>query len=346
MLLQLNTVHAASRQTLLDCLVLGAPSFHRLFSGLTHPLREFRGDLSPLADLGLVEISSGDARALSPVIAFDGLFLKCDPPTMELWERVFPLYDDESLLLARWADVRRGERVLEIGTGAGITALKMAAQGADKVIATDINPRVGDFFTFNAELNGLASKVEYVHSNVFAGVGGERFDIIVSNPPFVPIPREAGYFLHSDGGPFGTSVLESLAAEWRNHMLPGGRLYAMAMSLGSSSEWRLSSMFAEAQFAAIYDTPNLTLDHYFEKFQWVPGQERWRESLCEMRYDRIGYFGLAAGKNTEQSLGRLKAAISAERAAVRATPWSDCSWSMAARLKRYLQVTSQMRRFA
>lgn len=341
MLLQVNTAHTASRQTFLDCLALGGPQFHHLFSGALQPLREFRGDLSPLAELGLVEISSGEARALAPVIAFDGLFVKCDSPALQLWKRVFPLHDDESLLLARWAEVEHGDRVLEIGTGAGIAALKLAAQGADKVIATDINPRVGDYFAFNAELNGLAGKVEYVHSDIFAGVDGERFDVIVSNPPFVPVPQEARYFLHSDGGPFGTSVLKRLAAGWRNHMLPGGRLYAMAMSLGSSSEWRISSIFPEAQFAAIYDTPNLNLDRYLEKFHWVPKLELWRESLSEMRYDRIGYFGLAAGASADLNLTRLTGVVVAERAVAGSTPWSDCSWSMAARLKRYLQAPPQ-----
>jgi len=341
MFLQLNTAHTASRRTLLDCLALGIPQFHHLFSGASRPSCEFRGDMFPLAELGLVEISSGEARALAPIIAFDDLFLKCDSPALELWNRVFPLHDDESLLLACWAEVKPGDRVLEIGTGAGIAALKLAAQGADKVVATDINPRVGDYFAFNAELNGLASKVEYVHSDVFTGIDGEQFDVIVSNPPFVPVPQEARYFLHSDGGPFGTSVLESFVTEWRNHTRPGGRLYALAMSLGNSSEWRISNLFPAALFAPIYKTPDLSLDCYLEKFQWVPEWKRWQESLHEMRYDRVGYFGLTEGADAEINLSRLKTIVAAEPATVGATPWSDCSWSMAARLKRYLQVPPQ-----
>src|ERR1017187_5864811 len=83
--------------------------------------------------------------------------------------------------------------------------------------ATDINPRVGDYFAFNAELNGLTDKIEYVHSDVFNGIDAEQFDVIVCNPPFVPVPQEAHYFLHSDGGAFGTSVLERLATNWQSH---------------------------------------------------------------------------------------------------------------------------------
>lgn len=333
--IQRETAYSASRQTLCDCFALGVSQFHRLFSGSSRPLREFRGDISPLIELGLVGVSSREARAQVPIIAFDGLFLKCDAPSSELWERVFPIHDDESLLLARWADVKRGGRVLEIGTGSGVATLRLAAGGADKVIATDINPRVGDYFAFNAELNGLSSRVEYVHSDVFAALDGERFDTIISNPPFVPVPDEARYFLHSDGGPFGTSVLERVATGWRNHILPGGNLYTMAMSLGNSSAWRISTLFPDANFGTIYDTPHLNLDEYLRMFQWIPRFRRWKDALGQMHYDRIGYFGLTIGPHREANLNRLRSISLSHRGEIGATPWTDHSWSMAARLKRY-----------
>jgi len=291
--------------------------------------------MSPLIELGLIEASSGEARAFTPIVAFNDLFLKCDSPSSELWERVFPLYDDESLLLAHWVEAKRGERVLEIGTGAGVAALKLAAEGAERVIATDISPRVGDCFAFNAELNGLAGKVEYVNSDVFENLNGERFDIIVSNPPFVPVPGEARYFLHSDGGPFGTAVLERVALGWRNHILPGGRLYAMAMSLGNSCGSRVSRVFPDAKFRGIYDTPHLKLDEYLKMFQWVPNWKHWEDALAEMHYDRIGYFGMTIGADAEASLDRLQGIIRSRRDEISAMPWADYSWSMTARLKRY-----------
>jgi len=335
MLLQVNTAHAAARRTLLNCLAPGNRQFHNLFSGALHPLKDFRGDISPLIELGLLKASSGEALALTPVVAFDGLFLKCDSPALELWERVFPIHDDESLLLARWAEAKKGERVLDLGTGAGVSALKLAAQGADKVVATDINPRVGDYFMFNAELNGLTDKVEYVHSDAFTGIDTEQFNVIVCNPPFVPVPPETHYFLHSDGGLLGTSVLERLATGWKNHVCPGGRLYAMALSLGSASEWRISSLFPEAQLGPIYKAPHIVLDRYLAKFQWVTGLKRWQNTLAEMRYDRIGYFGFTAGRDVEVNLSRLNAVIVASQTDIGSTPWNDHSWSMSARLKRY-----------
>lgn len=338
MLVQIHTAHAAARRTLSECLTFGSTKFHRLLSGSPQTIRDFRGDLSPLMELGILEVSGSEVCAVTPIIAFDGLFLKCDSPSLRLWERVFPIHDDESLLLARWAMTQPGERVLEIGTGAGVVALKMAAQGADKVIATDVNPRVGDYFAFNAELNGLADRVEYVHSDVFCGLDGEKFDVIVSNPPFVPVPNGSRYFLHSDGGPFGTSILERLAAEWQSHARPAGRLYALALSLGSPHGWRISSFFPEAKLGAIYGEPHLDLSKFAKlfRFRWAAEVNPWCETLREAGYDRIGYFGLAASASPGVRTDWREPRIIAQEITSGATPWSDCSWSMAARLKRYV----------
>lgn len=336
MQLQTHTAHGAARRALAECLTSGCPQFHRLFSGTPQPIRSFRGDPSPLIELGILDVSGGEACAVTPIIAFDGLFLKCDSPSLKLWERVFPIHDDESLLLARWAVAQPGERVLEIGTGAGVAALRMASQGAGKVIATDINPRAGDYFAFNAELNGLTNTVEYVHSDVFDGLGDEKFDLIVSNPPFVPVPDGSRYFLHSDGGSFGTSILERLAAEWQNHARPAGRLNALALSLGNSCGWRISTLFPDGHFSAIYGEPHLDLGEFVALFRWASEVNEWHESLKEAGYDRIGYFGLAASANADARFDRLEPRSIAEEITRCATPWSDCSWSMAARLKRYI----------
>jgi len=296
--------------------------------------------MSPLSELGIIEMASGEACALTPVIAFDGLFLKCDSPSLKLWDRVFPIHDDESLLLARWATAQPGERVLEIGAGAGVAALRLASQGASKVIATDINTRVSDYFAFNAALNGLTDRVEYVHADIFAGLNGEKFNVIVSNPPFVPVPNGSHYFLHSDGGPFGTAILERVAAEWRKHMLPAGRLYTLALSLGNAQSWRISSLFPDAYFSAIYGEPHLDLAEFVRQFGWADGVDEWHGNLRDAGYDRIGYFGLAASTN-EARFDWREPRSAVQEISNGATPWSYCSWSMAARLRRYVPPPPQ-----
>lgn len=342
MRLQMRTAHAAARSTLIECLAMGALRFHTLFSGENCAVGDFCGDLAPLRELQLLEVSDGEARAFTPIVAFEDLFLKCDSPSLDVWERVFPLHDDESLLLARWATAEPGDRVLEVGTGAGIAALRMASQGADKVIATDVNPRVSDYFAFNAELNGLTDRVEYANCDVFTDLEGETFDVIVSNPPFVPVPAGVRYFLHSDGGRFGTSILERFSTGWEKYSRASTRVCLLALSLSSSHESRVSRVLPAAELYAIYGEPHMPLGEFAAAFRDVPDVNSWEVSLRGMGYDRIGYFALAAGANTRRSIEALKSAISVQRQMVNATPWSDYSWSMTARLKRYLSTPTQL----
>lgn len=77
-------------------------------------------------------------------------------------------------------------RALDIGTGSGILALH-AAQFSNEVVATDLNPRARDFCRFNAALNQLPN-VEFRQGSAFEPVAGERFDLILANPPFFVTP--------------------------------------------------------------------------------------------------------------------------------------------------------------
>lgn len=81
---------------------------------------------------------------------------------------------------------RRRRRALDLGTGNGIQAL-LAAAHCDQVVATDINPRAVDLARANAVRNGIAN-IEVRHGDLFEPVAGERFDLIVANPPFVVSP--------------------------------------------------------------------------------------------------------------------------------------------------------------
>jgi release factor glutamine methyltransferase len=76
-------------------------------------------------------------------------------------------------------------RVLDLGTGSGAIALALAAErpGWD-ILATDASPEALAVAQDNGQRLGLAN-VRFVHSNWFAALGGHRFDVIVSNPPYV-----------------------------------------------------------------------------------------------------------------------------------------------------------------
>jgi ribosomal protein L3 glutamine methyltransferase len=104
------------------------------------------------------------------------------------------------LILARfapWIDAPRARRILDIGTGSGAIALACAkAFPRAKVDALDISAAALEVCRRNARRLGLAKRVTALKSDHFEAVRGRRYDIIVSNPPYVGraemrrLPRE------------------------------------------------------------------------------------------------------------------------------------------------------------
>jgi len=114
------------------------------------------------------------------------------------------------------------ETALDIGTGCGIQALHLARE-ARHVVATDISERALAFARFNTRLNGVDS-VEFRLGSLFDPVAGERFERIVSNPPFVITPRRDGVpeYEYRDGGLVGDGIVEAMVRGAARHLEPGG----------------------------------------------------------------------------------------------------------------------------
>ncbi|ROP61264.1 methyltransferase [Curtobacterium sp. ZW137] len=113
-------------------------------------------------------------------------------------------------------------RVLDLGTGCGIQAMH-ARRFADEVVATDISRRALDIARFNAQLNGIDG-IDFRFGSLFEPVAGERFDRIVSNPPFVITPRTEGVpsYEYRDGGMVGDALVETVLTGLEEHLEPGG----------------------------------------------------------------------------------------------------------------------------
>jgi hypothetical protein len=112
--------------------------------------------------------------------------------------------------------------VLDLGTGCGIQAMH-ASRFADRVVATDISERALRFAGMNLALNGIDG-VELRLGSLYEPVAGERFDRIVSNPPFVITPRTPGVpeYDYRDGGLIGDALVESVIRAAGDHLEPGG----------------------------------------------------------------------------------------------------------------------------
>lgn len=147
------------------------------------------------------------------------------------------------LTLAALTPRKPVETALDLGVGCGIQTLYLLRH-VRQVVATDISTRALEFTAFNVALAGVDSaRVQLRQGNLLEPVAGQRFDLIVSNSPFVITPpsvRQAGLPLmeyRDAGGP----ILPALVRGLEDHLNPDG----VAVMLGNwehreGTSWRTS----------------------------------------------------------------------------------------------------------
>jgi release factor glutamine methyltransferase len=126
-----------------------------------------------------------------------------------------------------------GARVLDLCSGSGALAIRAALGGPRVVTAVDVSRRAVLTIRANAALNRV--RVRALRGDLFAAVAGERFDAIVSNPPYVPAPEDElparGRARAWNAGRDGRALLDRICDRARAHLRPGGRLLLVHSSL-------------------------------------------------------------------------------------------------------------------
>jgi HemK-related putative methylase len=119
--------------------------------------------------------------------------------------------------------------VLDMGTGSGVCAI-FAARHAHRVVAVDINLAAVRCAGINARLNHLEHRIDVRHGDLFAPVAGERFDLILFNPPFL---RGAPHD-DRDRAWRSADIAERFAAGLRTHLKPGGAALLVLSTFGNA----------------------------------------------------------------------------------------------------------------
>lgn len=157
--------------------------------------------------------------------AFMGHTLRVDPRVL------IPRADTETLAEEAIRRTHPGMRVLDLGAGSGALAIAIKLQdGAVDVTAVDISAEALSVAVENAER--LRAAVRFVQGDLYAPLAGERFDLIVSNPPYIPsealsaLQREVRWepALALDGGADGLAFYRRIVRGLPEHLTPGGSL--------------------------------------------------------------------------------------------------------------------------
>ncbi|MTK01760.1 methyltransferase [Micromonospora sp. CP22] len=116
------------------------------------------------------------------------------------------------------------DTALDLGTGSGVQALHLGTH-ARQVTATDVSRRALRFAATTAALNG--QDWELLHGDMVAPVAGRRFDLVVSNPPFVVGPGTTTH-VYRDSGRVGDAIGAELAAAAPGLLTEGGTMQYLA----------------------------------------------------------------------------------------------------------------------
>jgi hypothetical protein len=291
----------------------------RLFlGGQTEPSAAVQIALDPLpldtaVAAGLVEAYRDGLRAAVDLDVYGDSWVLSDPdldsrpepsqPPLEGARRLGPIREDHVLgvgnaatTLAAATPRTKVSTALDIGTGCGIQAIHLSTH-SDQVTATDVSPRALRFAATTAALNGLSW--ELLDGDLAAPVAGRRFDLVVSNPPFVIGPGSTRY-TYRDSGRAGDAVCAELAAAAADLLSDGGTMQFLANWLHVSGEdWRdrvagwvagtgLDAWIVQREVSDPVEYVNLWLRDASEPFD--PGRaQAWLDWFDTAKAEAVGY---------------------------------------------------------
>ena len=179
-----------------------------------------------------------------------------------------PRPDTETIVNLALPLMNRDCRILDLGTGSGAIIVTLLAERPDAAgVAVDLSPAALAVAAVNAETLGVARRINFIPGNWFEPVSGSplsgRFNLIVSNPPYIPAGDIAGLepdvrnydpHLALIGGSDGLDSYRSIAAGAGLYLAPGG---TVLVELGAGQAEDVKAIFVKAGYHLVQQAIDL-----------------------------------------------------------------------------------------
>lgn len=268
-------------------------------------------DVNAMRDAGYLASDDGKVTALIDIRPYgsadDGAtgWIAADP-TPGLDTQMSPTRPDyvlgvspASTTLAQITMRRTVGSALDLGTGCGVQSLHLSRH-ARHVVATDVNRRALDLARLTCRLG--EADVDLRHGSLYEPVAGERFDLIVSNPPFVMSPpgEASARLTYRETNFVGDSLVETLIRGSADHLTPGGSLQLLTNWAVLDEPWadRLAAWVPDDCDAWVVERERLDPYSYIEMWltdaglggtpQWRPAYDAWLDYFEGLGIRSIG----------------------------------------------------------
>lgn len=206
---------------------------------------------------------------------------------------------------------------LDLGTGCGVQSLHLSTH-AGQITATDVNPRVQHLAQLTFELNQI--DVDLRAGSLYEPVAGQRFDLIVTNPPYVMSPpTQQGRLVYREAGLAGDDLVREVVTDSYRHLNPGGTCQVLANWAVTDQPWqeRLAAWAPPGADLWVIEREYLDPFSYIEMWltdaglagdpSWASRYQQWLDY-----FDHLGIRGVGMGWITVVNAGRDQPEITIE----------------------------------
>lgn len=194
-----------------------------------------------------------------------------------------------SATLSQMADQQPKNKVLDLGTGCGVQTL-LLADFAEEIIATDVNPRALALAEITAGLSQV--DVDFRKGSLYEPVKGEKFDQIISNPPYVMAPPKLSNLTYRESGFHADDLVKKVILGAKEYLNIGGTMQVLAnWAITQNESWqdRVCAWITEANCdALVVMREQLDIAEYIEI--WLADAGLSGAEYCQIYRDWLAYF--------------------------------------------------------